>query len=312
MSIREQVRNKQTIITSRLARAFLMAKEGDRIPTINDYAQIFSVGSGTVQSAVQQLKQEGAIEVEARGFLGSYITKLDYNKLWELSDFGILLGLFPLNTSIKIRGLAAGIHKCFAPKNIPLHISFMQGSVNRIHTLLGEKCDFVVMSQLAFLQAVKDGEAIEKVIDLGEGTYHEEMVFLTRKGNGGAITQGSTVGIDIHSYGQAALMGGLDRKLKLQYIPKHRDEFVDSVRRGEIHAAIVDKGEIQLYDGELEFSPFPEELRGMLEQATRAVVVARKDSDELRKILAKKINPKTVKAVQTEILNRDFPNNGRD
>jgi hypothetical protein len=278
-----------------------MAKEGDRIPTINDYAQIFSVGSGTVQSAVQQLKQEGAIQVEARGFLGSYITKLDYNKLWELSDFGILLGLFPLNTSTRIRGLASGIHKCFAQQNLPLHISFMQGSINRVRTLLGEKCDFVVMSQLAFLQAVKDGEAIEKVIDLGDETYHAEIVFLTRKRNGRAITQGSIVGVDIHSYGQAALMGGLERKLKLQYVPKQRDELVDSLCRGEIHAAIVDKGEIQLRDRELEFCPFPEELRGMLEQAKRAVVVVRKDSDELRKILAKKINRQIVKAMLTEI-----------
>lgn len=62
MSIKKYVRNKLTIITSRLARTFLMAKEGDSIPTISDYSQIFSVGSGTVQSAIQLLKLENAIE----------------------------------------------------------------------------------------------------------------------------------------------------------------------------------------------------------------------------------------------------------
>lgn len=292
MLIKKYVRNKQTIITSRLARTFLMAKEGDSIPTISDFSQIFGVGSGTVQSAIQLLKLEKAIEVEAKGFLGTYITKLDYKKLWELSEFGVLLGLLPLSTDGEINAIVKKITVPFQEQNIQMHISFMPGSVNRVNTLINEKCDFVVISELAYTEAKKDGQKIEKVTDLGEGT--DEAGLLIKSGNSIDLEKEHEVGVHLDSYEYEAIVKKIDKKNKIKIYYKEPEEIIRALIQNEIHWAIVSKSEIHLTGNELEFIPVSSYIKEMLPLMNNVMVV-REEDQELRKILAKKIGYKHKK-----------------
>ncbi len=303
MSIKEYVRNKHTYITSRLARMFLISKEGDSIPTINDLTQIFSVGSGTVQNAIQQLKREAAVEIETRGFLGSYITKLDYRKLWELSDFGVLLGLCPLATNAKIPGIADGIHKCFAMLDIHIHIAFMPGSINRIDTLINEKSDFVVMSELAYLQAKKEQEPIEKVLDLGERTYahNEEFALLVlKKKYPKNLPSNCVVGINKYSYDDMTLMENLSEEIDIQIICKESFELMNGLKAEEMDAIVVHTSENDIDEKEFQLYPLTQfqSIGDMIKKAENAVVVVRDDNNELRKILARRINPRMIHDVQ--------------
>ncbi len=290
MSIKKYVRNKHTIITSRLARAFLMAKEGDSIPTINDYSQIFGVGSGTVQSALQQLKTEKAIEVEAKGFLGTYITKLDYKKLWELSEFGVLLGLLPLGSRVEIRNIAKKIRMPFEEQNIQMHISFMPGSINRVQTLVNEKCDFIVMSEYSFTKALEKRIPIEKVINLGSNNYYSDIGILHKgkenlNGNKKSIIAGNQYSFD-HNF----IVELIGESEDIEFCHMDMEEITINLIKGKIDGAIIDRRELSREYDKFQFTQIHNLLKHYPEDLMKPIMAVREDDNELRKILAKKLS----------------------
>ena len=61
---------KKGIALTHLARDFMNYKEGDRIPTIAEYADRFHSARGTVQDAMKALLDEGCVSISKRGRLG--------------------------------------------------------------------------------------------------------------------------------------------------------------------------------------------------------------------------------------------------
>lgn len=305
MSIEKYIRNKHTYITSRLARMFLIAKVGDSIPTINDLTQIFNVGSGTVQSALQQLKVELAIAIEARGFLGSYLTKLDYRKLWELSDFGVLMGLCPLATGKEILAISEGIYKSFSLLDVHIQIAFMPGSINRINNLINEKSDFVVMSELSYLQAKQEQEPVVKALSLGDGSYGQKrrlgLLFPKQSQPINKLVAGWRIGINKYSYGQVFLVTRLAQELGLECVYKERFELMNSLHNGEVEAVVVDLEQSGLALDKYSIYGLEryELIQKAMPQAEKAVVVVRDDNIELKKILSRRISADIVKGLQT-------------
>lgn len=103
---KNKLMSKNGRVTMLLARELLAHNEGDRIKTIGEYAGYFDTGRGTVQSALRFLQDSGAISLESKGHLGTYILMLNYKNLWEISDPGVIMGVMPLPYSKRYEGLA--------------------------------------------------------------------------------------------------------------------------------------------------------------------------------------------------------------
>jgi len=128
-----------------LAREMLTYYKGDKIKTVSEYVENFSSARGTIQTALKFLQEIHAIDLISRGQLGTFIVKIDYKKLWELSDYNVIMGVMPLPYSKRYEGIATGLYKSFYEKDIPFSLAFMRGSTKRIEALTLGKYSFASM-----------------------------------------------------------------------------------------------------------------------------------------------------------------------
>ena len=91
MNIKSQLLNKNALIINNLAKEFLTKEEGDRINTVAEYAEKYSLARGTVQSALKFLCEQEAVAIDRRGHLGSFLTKIDYMKLLKVTDINFIV-----------------------------------------------------------------------------------------------------------------------------------------------------------------------------------------------------------------------------
>lgn len=292
-----QTINKQQYVRRRIAVELLaMHMEGQqRIRAVKQYADDYGVGTGTVQGALQDLKDMGAIELNACGASGTFLVSANRRRLFEACGYGELICLMPLDANLQMRGLATGIYVSVSDKRLPIHILFARGSRNRIEMIAREKCDFAVMSRLAFDAAVRMGkDAVEMVETIGD--YPGEMGCITRRG--ALFVQRETpVAFDRHSYDQLALCTelGLRQDAGCDYLDVQMKELV---RQGRVEAAL---GRYQDLEPDLCFHPLemPEETRRRLCQA---VLVVRRGEDALAQLLRRIVRYDKVHAIQEKVV----------
>ncbi|MDO5323866.1 MAG: YhfZ family protein [Clostridia bacterium] len=293
--------NKQQLVCERIARALLvMHLEGkDRMPSVKQFAESYGVGTGTVQGAFQNLKDSGAIELNACGASGTYLVSVDQRKLFDVCNYGEIICLMPLGANACLRGLATGIYESVSEKKLPIHILFARGSRNRVNMIKREKCDLTVMSRLAYETALSAGETeIELIGEIGR--CPGGIGCITREGV--PFEYGKTkVAFDRYSYDHRAI----NTLLKLPFAG--RDDcldvqLADMVRVGEVEAALCERS--SLGDGRgLDFH----ELTALPQQAQdklrRAVLVARRGEESLIQLLRLAITPEKVAKIQDEVMN---------
>lgn len=290
--------NKQRAICIHLAQELIVQelKEERRLPSIKEYADRFGVGLGTVQGAFQELKSSGAVTLNACGAQGTFLERADRKRLWELSGYGILVGLLPLDNNLGVKGLATGIYEAFTQFDLPIHILFARGSKNRTDILLRDKCDFSVMSGLALKYALGQGERLRKAAEVGQSI--RRYGFLTRPG--APFGSETRVAYDSYSYEQEAVIRSLGKE-QSAYGGCLGVQLADMVRVGEAESALVDCGTIQ---NPAEFDLHP--LHGLSpyeqEALSRTAVVVREDHKPLEELLRLVFTGAPVEPVQEEVI----------
>jgi len=176
-----EVRSRAGQVTAVLARDLLVRKPGDRLPTIADYARRFGAGNGSVDKALRVLHEHGAVQVEARGHLGSFIVRSNPGVLWTVSGGGPIVGALPRPNSIPFEGLVAGLVATFSRTGIPFTPLFVSGGRQRIASLALGRVHFIVLSEVAAARVGMDHQA-ESVCTLFPESFYpsESIVVLSR------------------------------------------------------------------------------------------------------------------------------------
>lgn len=296
-----QAINKQQLVCEHIARELLvMHLEGkNRLPSVKQFSENYSVGIGTVQAAFQTLKDAGAIELHACGANGTFLTAVDQRKLFSACDYGELICLMPLDANPYLRGLATGIYESVSEKKLPIHILFARGSRNRINMIKRHKCDFTVMSRLAYETALEAGETtIELVGEIGR--YPGGICCITREDV--PLEYGETkIAFDRYSYDQRALHQILNLK------PASRDDCLDvqlanMVRMGEVEAALCERTSLKSESG-IAFHDLPEMSEEIQQKLRQAVLVIRRGEESMARMLRSMITLDKVSGIQQEVLN---------
>jgi YhfZ C-terminal domain/Helix-turn-helix domain len=155
-----------------LAKRLLVVEEGERLPTVAQYARQLGTGVGTVQRALGLLEDGGAVDLEPRGRLGTYLGRIDRPKLWEASQRGLMIGLMPLPYTRRYEGLATGLRTELEGLGIPFSIAFMSGAAVRLKALSSGH-DFAIVSKLAARRGIDERRPLKESIDFGPGTFVE-------------------------------------------------------------------------------------------------------------------------------------------
>lgn len=287
-------------VAESLALRLLALRAGERLAPVHRLAAEFGTGRGTVQSALKLLTDGGAVVLESHGHRGSFIKQVERQKLLAQAGIFPLIGAMPVAYSTRFQGLMAGLTRAFEQADLPLVLAQLRGGRNRIHFLRTGRCDFAVISRLAWLQEESAGD-IMLVHTFGPGTnVSDHALVLSRPGARG-IEDGMRVGVDPSSHDHVRLTQAECEGKAVTLVDISYAQTLPRLLSGEIDAAVWDT-EVPL-PATLPLVTVPREHRNPSgEPDTEAVMITRTEPGALGALLASTIQPAIVTATQQRVL----------
>lgn len=164
-------------LVRKLAEEIIWREPGEQVPTVAELARKFDVGHGTVQRALRTLEGMGAVRLEARGHLGTYILEKDMRRLWEAAGTAVLLGGLPLPVKARVRTLAELLQGELRRAGVRVELVYMEGSRARLGQLRMRRLDFVLVSRFAAERAWENQRDVVIAKAFGCGTYCNPEAF---------------------------------------------------------------------------------------------------------------------------------------
>lgn len=300
--------NKNGIVTAKLARELMTMSEGDRIDTVSSYAKKFDSARGTIQKVIKLLEDEKAVELKKRGHLGTFITFIDYKKLWEFTYWGVLTGAAPLPYTKKHEGIATAIYYEMEQKNIPFNFAYMQGAENRARGLLNQRYDFIILSKESALELSTKYPDLSIALEFKPYSYLSgyALVFLEKKYS--RIVDGMKIGIDYNSPDHVKLTKQLCKDKKVEFVELQYTTFIPSLINGQIHAAIYNKDTINkpLIKGVVSHKEINLDTFDMGEK-TKAVILINNKSFGIGNLIKQVMDIDKVEKIQNDVIYEKMP-----
>lgn len=302
MKVQNVLMQKLGIAITSLAVEFIPLNKGDRIKTVAELSETYNTARGTIQSAIKFLKEHGALELESRGHLGTFIKEIDYIKLLELTGIKSLVGVMPLPYSKRYEGLATGIYKCLNDSGIKTNLAFMRGSNHRLKALEDRRYDFAITSRLTADYYLKENENIQIVKTFGDFSYVNEHIIIVAKDFEGQFKKGTKVGIDNSSIDQFMLTKIYFEGIEVEYVPLNYSQFINAIKEKQIDAAIWNLDDIQDRKENIAFMPLKREEKNIKD--TEAVIITTKNNSIVPALFSRALNIEEVKTYQKLVLEK--------
>lgn len=292
--------SRNGLAAMQLARQLLGLPVGAQLPRARDMAAELGYGNGTIQAGLALLEQTGAIATTSRGRLGTFLDRADRAMLWDLGGMGSLSVAMPLPYSRRYEGLASGLRCAFDAIRIPLSLSYMRGSAERIATLVEGRVDIAVTSGLAF-ELVSDDAPVAELADLGPRTYVSDHGLVLAPGRS-ADDPGLRVAVDHSSADQTRLVeqefGGRD---DVTFVAISYNQLDEGFSQGLIDATVWNIDEI---DQHLSVPVHVEPLAHSAGSArnSHAVLVVREGSSRVPAAFFSDVDLDLVRTVLDDVL----------
>jgi hypothetical protein len=299
MDIKLQLMQKYGLVTIKLAREFITMSIGDRINTIAEYSAKYETARGTVQAALKLLEDNKAVQIEPRGHLGTFITYINYELLWEFTDFSTIMGVMPLPYSKLYEGLATGLYKEAENRNLPFSLAYMRGAENRIKALSKGRYDFAVVSRLAAKHSIKNGSSIDIALQFGKYSYVNEHVIVFSDTLKKSIEDGMKIGVDKSSIDHYLLTLEQCRGKKVEIVDLPYNQVVQKLMTGEIDAAVWNIDEIIERKHNIKY--YPLEINNFSGEDTEAVLIINKSNFGIKNLLEQFIDCRKVVEYQKRV-----------
>ncbi len=229
--------NKQTLLKRELSRRILLShfKGEERFPSIATLTKEFGVGTGTIQGGLQDLKNDESLTFKTFGSNGTFVYVNDIKKLCDNCEFKSFIGILPLDNNLLNKGIATGLYAAFSEVEMPIHMLFARGSYNRLKLLNFDKCDFIIMSEAGYKQAIIQNRNLRKISNIG--TSFNNYCLITPKDYKLELNN-ATIAYDYYSFEQQFIIDKLNKKQKSNgnYLSVHLKEMVISK---ELEVALI-------------------------------------------------------------------------
>lgn len=167
----EKLLQKKGRIVSQIATDLLGKEVNDRFMPINYYQEKFGASQGTIQNAINFLKDKGAITLKNKGYQGSFIKAIDHDILMEYCEQKSIRGCMPLPRNERLEVLAYYLHQRLQGKGISFQIDYLQSEALELEALITNKSDFMVCSRYMAETYIRDYQDIEIVME-----FHKESL----------------------------------------------------------------------------------------------------------------------------------------
>ncbi|EEY34257.1 GntR family transcriptional regulator YhfZ [Pseudoleptotrichia goodfellowii] len=288
--------NKKNRSVLFMARELLFSKVGERIAPVTEYSEKYGISVGLIQRAFVLLQNEGAIKLDKRGVLGSFVKEINNEILLEKSDLGFLVGVMPLPYSKRYEGLATGIKNNFQNYNLNYYFAYMSGSGVRLNLLRNGIYDFAVVSKLAYeIERERNGD-IESVFEFGAKSYVSKHVLLKAPG----VKKIVKIGVDRNSEDQKFLTKEFLGDSNYEFVEIDYNETLKLLENKIVDGIIWNYDEIEEKSIKMEYDELPENK--ILKKANEAVLVISRRNDNLRKLSRKIIDVDYIREIQQKVL----------
>lgn len=304
---------KEWFVGACMAKGFLGMEPGDRIPTITQYAEIFECSRGIVQNALADLEQTGVIGLDRQGKLGTFLREKRDPELFRSAGISHLTASMPPPINRHFAGLATGICQTMAPCPVPFTFAFVQGSRNRVESLLTGAYDFVVTTRYSGLQYCQQHPEIQIGFSFPGCRYAlPHRLYLNRPGLRG-LEDGMTLAVDPSSLDQVAVTrllceGKRIRVLEMPFVSSlygfytgkldalvfrdgagdQRDNLLNLVMGQEDHIALDSISQV--------------EIRGTDPAMEEPVALIHRDNYGIREILGKYLRDDQISEIQKKVM----------
>ncbi|MFO7632445.1 MAG: GntR family transcriptional regulator YhfZ [Caldilinea sp.] len=287
-----------------LARALLDASPGDRLLPMQEYAELFQAGAGTVQSALDYLQDIDAAKLEPRGRLGTYVMEVDYLRLWQISYSQPMIGAMPLPYLRHIEGLATALQSQFGEAKISLALRFMRGSTERLQALASGVIDWVLVSRFAANTANAHGFAVRTSISLGENSYLAGHVLLLRNHLNAKLIDGARLGVDFLSADHTYISRSISRGKQIQLVNIQYDQSLDLLAAGAIDAVVWTNQDVPVSLTDVTIMQLNVDDDPALAQLSEAVLVTDQGKNAPANLLQAIINVPELIKIQHSVIER--------
>jgi len=225
---------KDWLVTTGIARQMISTPIGSRVPTVNEYCDIFECSRGVVQNAMASLEGCGAISLSRCGKQGSFLAAKSEDLLFQNAGLPFLTGSMPTPLNMHLAGLATGICQAMNRCTVPFTFAFVQGGRNRADALCRQVYDFVLVTRSTAREYIAGNPDVEEAFPLPGCDYSPPYVLYLNRPGLTEVQDGMTVAVDPSSQDQwrlsKALCAGKDvRFVEMPFIPSRQAFFSGQV-----------------------------------------------------------------------------------
>lgn len=289
-----------------LAHELLKLEIGEQLPTIRDWAKTHRSSVGTVQAVITEFEQAEAVEIERRGWMGTYLRGRSLSRLWNVAQGGdpMVIAL-PLPSTRICQGLATAIKTLLQENSIEVYLIFLRGSRRRLETLRRQRCHGVVASVFAAQDMCGSTEMC--ILELPPQTFIKEHRVFFR---GTSLVQGTDhtrVAIDRDSADLQRLTELEFQNTDVEFIPATFMQYPQLLEDGEVDAMVWDVDEAE---GKLSSSvssrPLSPNVLGQIKDAdSRAALVARANDEVFHLVIKRCLDPQRLLKIQQDVIRGD-------
>jgi hypothetical protein len=298
---------KNGVVTQEIARDLICLDLRRKIKTTSQYARMFRAGQGTVQKAFKTLEDTGAIALESRGHLGTYLVERNLGLLWAISGLGTVTGVMPLPNSKEFEGTATALSALFGAEDVPLNLLHLNGAPRRVEYLKSGLADFVVLSRFSADQACADDPSLKVVLTGAPNSYYAQgsLTILTCVEAEDRLDDIVRVGIDATSRDHAEITHLEFDPSRVEFVQTPYHRIPDLILEGEIEAAVWHKTtrRVEAVSRELRFVPLRSEAaQRVSDDLCRLAILASRDDEPVLCLFDLVVDPRLLVEVQNEVI----------
>lgn len=284
-----------------MARYLIALSPGDQILSTRELSDTLEASTGSISIAMNTLEDSGAISINRRGRLGSFLESKSLGKLWRIIEDGPLVISLTMPSYPKIDGLATALYGLLNAADVETYLIFIRGSYNRLKALQNEHCHAAVTSSIAAEGLCSEKEEILLKFP-PESFLTDHRVFI--KKNTLQADQELRVGIDYDSYDIKFLteLEFMDqpvvfKRVTLMQIGRHLQE-------GYIDAAIWNIDHMLPYlDDTIDSRPLsPHVLEQVGTHDTSASIIVRSNDESTKIVLRETLDPEEITDIQEKVI----------
>jgi hypothetical protein len=190
---------KSWVINTWIARDLIGFSEGDKLPTIQEFTGKLNSSRGIVQKALEELQKGGAIALEKRGKMGTWIGALDREILFRFGGLESVTATMPSPVTREFAGLATGICDAMQQCPVPFNFAFIHGAATRGAALSRMTYDFAVTSCSSAKRLTARHPDLDMILPLDGCIYSPPFVLCGNKPGVTAVFDGAVFGVDPNS-----------------------------------------------------------------------------------------------------------------